>query len=208
MTTRTRTRQARRTGLTLVELLVAMVLFAVAGTIALTTLITVSESTRAGTERSVRLADIQTAMERMSRDLRAARPLLLDPAGAYGTALGAVVYRDDSRVEYRWRVEENDEGGLDLRQDRRVFRPEDSDIVTTASSNALVTRVTNGPDEPLFRYYAADGSEITCNGTSSDCRSQHLAARQIELTFLLELDEQDDPLVSSTRTGVRNTRLN
>lgn len=197
----------RRRAFTLVELLVAMTVFGAIGAITVAAVINATDTAIRGTDRSQALVDVQRGLERIGREVRSARPLLLDQSGDYATALGAVVYRDGDRIEYFWRVVENPDGTRDLTQDQVVYSPANATTPTRTHTSLFVLKVDNSATEPLFTYYAADGSTITCTDTTPSCQSQYLAAKQVEVSFRIE-QRRAEPVVGSARFNVRNTQLN
>jgi len=59
-------------GYSLVEMLVVLLLLGVVGTVVTKGIVTTLRSTRTGTQRAVALSQLQTAADRLSRELRAA----------------------------------------------------------------------------------------------------------------------------------------
>lgn len=196
-------------GYTLVELLVVLVIMGVVGTMVVTSFVAASRSTARATERVDALSDVRPAAERLTRDLRAASPLVLDLSGAYDTSLGMQLTRGGETFEHTYYLT-GSPGDHEL-WTRRV-RFEDDGTTTPLDDDSLVARVTNAADQPLFTYHDADGVEITCQATASTsdelaaCRDQHLTASRVDV-HLVRSTGNGRPVEFSSSITVRNARL-
>lgn len=83
-------REQGEQGFTLVELLVVIVLLSVVGTIAVGGIIRTSQGTRIAQARITAAAELETAMQRVVRDVRTADPVI----SASADAVAVVIYRD------------------------------------------------------------------------------------------------------------------
>ena len=151
----------RESGATLVELLVVMVIFAAVGGVVLTSTVNALQNAAATNARIDALQELELAMQRVTRDLRAADPLeLVD--GEYDTALGASILRDDARSSVRFRL-------IDAGDVQQMVRED--------TSQTLVTNIDNG-GAPVFEYLDRFGQQITC---TTDCDTALLQAAQVQV---------------------------
>jgi type II secretory pathway pseudopilin PulG len=179
-----RSRQ-QESGATLVELLVVMLIFGVIGGVVLTSTVAGFNSAAATNARIDALQELEIAMQRVTRDLRAADPLEL-VAGEYDTALGASILRDGSRASVRYRL-------VDVDGTQQLVRED--------TSQTLVTNLDNG-GAPVFEYLDRFGQQINC---TSDCDSALLQANQVQVRFVRVIADST-PAIVETRVAVRNLR--
>jgi type II secretory pathway pseudopilin PulG len=175
----------RESGATLVELLVVMVIFAAVGGVVLTSTVNALQNAAATNARIDALQELELAMQRVTRDLRAADPLEL-VAGEYDTALGASILRDGARSSVRFRL-------IDVGDVQQMVRED--------TSQTLVTNLDNG-GAPVFEYLDRFGEEITC---TTDCDTALLQAAQVQVRFVRVIPNTT-PAIVETRVGVRNLR--
>ena len=173
-------------GFTVVELLVVMVILGIVGGVVGSAIVSGFRSSRATTARTVALHELEVALQRMTRDLRAADPLVLSESGDFDRQLGARIDRDGARsvISYEIRV---DDGVQQL--------------VRVDTGQTLVSLVDNG-GEPVFRYLDAEGVEIPC---SSDCASRYLSTARVEIRLVREIPGSE-PVRAVTSVGVRAIR--
>ena len=175
----------REDGVTLVELLVVMVVFGVVGGVVLSSTITALQNAAATNARIDALQELELAMQRVTRDLRAADPLEL-VTDEYDTALGASILRDGQRTSVRYRL-------VDVGDIQQMVRED--------TSQTLVTNLDND-GAPVFEYLDRFGDEIPC---SSDCDTALLQAAQVQIRFVRVIPNST-PAIVETRVGVRNLR--
>ena len=173
-------------GFTVVELLVVMLLLGIVGGVVASAIVSGFSSSRATTARTVALHELQIALQRMTRDLRAADPLMLSESGEFDRELGARIDRDGTRSVVTYELQEN--GGV-------------QQLVRVDTGQTLVSLVDND-DEPVFRYLDARGIDILC---SSDCASRYLDAARIEIRLVREIPGSE-PVRAITSVGVRSIR--
>jgi prepilin-type N-terminal cleavage/methylation domain-containing protein len=187
-------------GFTLVEVLVVLVLMGVVGGIA-TTAVVATLTSSSKTEQRVRaLNELETALQRMTRDLRVADPLELSPTAtsgnfeAFETDLGASIFREGASTDVRYRL---------------VGDPEDGPqrLVREDTGQTLVTLVDNG-GEPVFEYLRFDGEPLSCEGLDDidDCKDRLMKAAQIRIRLVRVIDESSQPVRAETIIGVRSIR--
>lgn len=176
---------SRESGTTLVELLIVMVIFTAVGGVVLSSTVTALQNAAATNARIDALQELELAMQRVSRDLRAADPLeLVD--GEYDTALGASILRGGERTSVRFRL-------VDAGDVQQMVRED--------TSHALVTNLDNDGD-PVFEYLDRFGREISC---TTDCDTALLQAAQVQVRFVRVIPNST-PAIVETRVGVRNLR--
>jgi prepilin-type N-terminal cleavage/methylation domain-containing protein len=126
-------------GFTAMELLIVMALMAVIGAVAVSGMVQGIRTTDHGQDRVEALAQTQTGIERLSRELRAADPLAVAEADRVELA----IRRDDRLYYYLYRLEPN--GDLwDLTEERWQFDDgfdEDGFVPTLAGADAVTDRV-------------------------------------------------------------------
>jgi prepilin-type N-terminal cleavage/methylation domain-containing protein len=167
-------------GFTLVELLVVLTLLGVVGGIVTSAIVTSLSSARNTQTRIEALNELEIALQRVTRDLRAAEELVLYPPDV-GTDLGAEVRRDGTRTIVRYRL---------LADDERFVREDTGQI--------LVTRVDNPVDQPIFAYLDRFGNPLDC--VADNCGN----AAVVQVRLIRETVGQ--PVIVETRVAIRNVR--
>ena len=173
-------------GFTLVELLVVMLLLGIVGGVVGSAFVSGLRSSSATTARTVALHELEMALQRMTRDLRAADPLVLSESGDFDSQLGARIDRDGTRSDVSYEIQLSD--GV-------------QQLVRVDTGQTLVSLVDNG-GEPVFRYLDAEGIEITC---SSNCSSAYLGTARVEIRLVREIPGAE-PVRAITSVGVRAIR--
>ena len=173
-------------GITLVELLVVMVLFGIVGGVVTSAIVSAMRSTQTTTARINATQELEIGLQRVTRDLRSADPLVLSETDDFDDELGASILSGGDRRTVNYRLE-GDEG------DQRFVRED--------TAQTLVAVVDNG-GQPVFRYLDRFGDELQC---TDDCESEYLKARQIEIRLVRDIGD-DGAIEVSTRVGVRNIR--
>jgi prepilin-type N-terminal cleavage/methylation domain-containing protein len=176
----------REDGFTLVELLVVMVLLGVVGGIVVNA---VTVSLRSASHTTARIAaqhELEVALQRISRDLRAADPLVLSTTGDWETDLGAEIDRSGSRRVVRFALT-----AVEGQQN----------VVQIDSGQTLITEVDNGT-EPIFRYLDAVGEPVDCPVT---CNESYLGTAQIEVKLIRQIPG-GSTVSAETRVAVRSIR--
>jgi prepilin-type N-terminal cleavage/methylation domain-containing protein len=200
-------------GFTLVELLVVLVLMGVVGGVVTSAITTGLRSASATTTRTLALHDIEVALQRVGRDLRAADPLYLTSGSDYTTELGAEYVRDRHVNVVRFATEVGADGIQRLVQTTTLFDLDDvaagSPTPISAPQRVLVTDIDNGL-QPIFRYFGADGIEILCTPdvageTKATCDDRYAEAAEVSIRLVRNVPGQQ-PINAETRVNVRNTR--
>jgi prepilin-type N-terminal cleavage/methylation domain-containing protein len=202
-------------GFTLVELLVVLVLVGVVGGVVTSAITTGLRNASATTARTMALHDIETALQRVGRDLRAADPLYLTTGADYGTTIGAEFLRDRKVEVVRFSIDIED-GVRYLVQNSQQFDLDDvvagNPTATVLPQRRLVVDIDNDDpaEDPVFIYYDSDGALIECTPgddgeTKQSCDDQYGAAHQIGIRLVRNVPGQQ-PIRAETRVNVRNTR--
>ena len=195
-------KDSREGGFTLVELLIVMVLMGVVGTVTLASFVQSSRSAQTATERLDAVNDLTPAMQRMTRDLRAASPLVIDTGGQYTTKVGTEFVRGGVTYRIDYYV---DGVGADAKvlSDRSIVAA-DGTLTPVGTSN-LVADVENEATDPVFSYFDNDDQPITCTGATQACRDEHVTASRIEIRLIRGVGEQT-PIEYVTSVNIRNAR--
>lgn len=185
--------------MTLVELLVAMLVLGVIGSVVTAGILSALESARHTNARVDALQELELGGQRIARELRASQSLVLAAGAGEGTnatpfetELGAEVRRDGNTYEINFEVIE----GVDDEPSRLV-----SD--TDGSEQTLITLVNLESDEPIFRYLDARGDELTCLGS---CAATYAQAHRIEVVLRRNVAEGRPPVTVRTQVTIRNIR--
>lgn len=173
-------------GVTLVELLVAMLLLGVVGGVVTSAIVSAMSASQTTTARIQAVQELEIGLQRVTRDLRAADPLVLSGGGDFEDELGASVLADGERRTVNYRL---------------VGEVGEQRFIREDTGQTLVALVDNG-GEPVFRYLDRHGEEIECD---EDCPSEYLRARQIEVRLVRDIGADGDIEVA-TKVGVRNIR--
>ncbi|QBI21505.1 prepilin-type N-terminal cleavage/methylation domain-containing protein [Egibacter rhizosphaerae] len=172
----TLSRQVNEDGFTLVELLVVVLLLGVLGAAITSGIVSAHSAQRAQIERSDALAELRTAAERVSRDVRAADPLLF----AEADRLEAKVDRGDGHEEVEYTI-----------HDGRLVRRVDG-----GSAQSLVERWPD--DHDPFAFLVPDDADAV------ESVEPPGSAYGVELRFGRDIDNADAPVELSDTVIMRN----
>lgn len=176
----------RDDGFSLIELLVVMVLFGVIGGVVTNAIFSTLRSAAVTSSRIEAQHELELGLQRITRDLRAASPIVLSAGGDYDTEVGATISREGDVSTVSYLVTE-------VAGEQRLVRED--------SGRTLVSFIDNG-DVPVFRYLDPLGNEISC---TDDCDTAYLRARQIEIRLVRAIDDRP-PVEAETRVNIRNLR--
>jgi prepilin-type N-terminal cleavage/methylation domain-containing protein len=199
----------REEGFSLVELLVVMVIMGAIGGIVVNAIVTSLSSARASTDRTMAIHEMEVALQRVARDLRAANPVFISAEERYHEQIGAAFLYDGRIRVVNFEVVHPEPDAEDQRQ-RLVQETtvlnigddiDDVDPDAMQSQHTLVTTIDNG-DEPLFRYYDESDNLISC---VDECDAAYASARKLGIRLVRDVTGQS-PVVAETRIHVRNTR--
>jgi len=182
-------------GFTLVELLVVIVLASVLGTLTLMGTTRASQGTRQVQERVTAETELERVMQRVTRDLRSADPLLTATAGS----LSMTLYRDGKCYELH--LETVAVGGsVQLRQRTRPLSPAPTEglsltACTTKGTLSGATVILSGlASSNVFAYQTRGGGAPS---TVPDVAS-------VAVTLTKTLPEGRPALTKTTRVTLRN----
>jgi prepilin-type N-terminal cleavage/methylation domain-containing protein len=198
-------------GFTLIELLIVMVLMGVIGGFVTTSIVQAMQNSRATSERTIALHDIERSLQTVARELRVADPIYLTANNDYQSTIGAEVVRDRKVQVHTFTIETIDtvqflvqdttEYSLDALNDGDPL----NDAPISLPRRRLVTDLDNGL-ESIFTYHGADGEELECDeAVPSQCDDLYADAAQVGIRLVRNIDGQE-PIRAETRVNVRNTR--
>jgi prepilin-type N-terminal cleavage/methylation domain-containing protein len=203
-------------GFTLVELLVVLVLLGVVGGIVTSAIVTGMTNARTTTARTVALHDLEIALQRVGRELRAADPLYVTSGDGYARQVGAEVTRDRAVHIVTFTVVT--EGGRQLLvQDTQsatfeaiANAPPGTAIEDLLSPQVRRQLVVDVDDDQVFTYYDRNGNRIDCDPqdeekTKEECDLAYSDAYQLGIRLVRQVGDQR-PLQAETRINVRNMR--
>ena len=174
----------REDGVTLIELLVVLVLMGVVGGVVMTAIVSALDSARVTTERVTALNEIETALQRVARDLRTAEDVIITGDPRNSVSVNIVREVEESRTV--------------------SYRVEDAALIREDTSQTLVTFIDNDLDvEPVFTYYDRRGEEISCAPGVDPADHIVCPVDHIEITIVRGIEGRS-PVVASTSVGVRN----
>lgn len=181
-------------GFSLVELLVVMVLLGIVGAIAATGISRGLQADREAQSRIEAFEDIQIAVERVSRDVRAATTLIdIEPRD-----IRFEVVRDGSCVEHRYWVDENG----DLRAADVQFT---DDCETPSGSGERILVPAIEPGSTVFIYETDEYLEDADGNRQRTSTEAVGDVRFVTITMTRSLVDQR-PVTVRTVVGLRNAR--
>lgn len=200
--TRLRQRLADDAGVSLVELLIAVVLMAVIGGAVTTSLVQGMQLTMSTQNRFDALADLQKSVDRITRELRAADPIVR--ANSNDDTAVVEVYRDQAfaeKLRYTFYFCQADK----VVKVRREVLPAGAPTTPSCASAdpTLLTNVTrgtriDGTTIPVFQYLRADG--VTPEPTDS------AKVYRLVVTVKRAVVHQSDDVQVQTEVRLRNAR--
>lgn len=184
-------------GFTLIELLVVLVIMGVLGGVVVSAITTSMRSASATSARIQATQELEIAMQRITRDIRAADPLELSPSGDFANEVGARVSRGGEADIVMYHLTAD---GSQLRS--RVVQLDANGVpVPGTPSQRLVTNVDNG-GIPVFSYLDASGKELSC---ALDCVTAYRRAAQVNIHLVRRLTDGTQVVLDS-RVSVRSVR--
>lgn len=174
-------------GFTLVELLVVMLLLGIIGGIVA---VSVTRGLRADAQARSRIEafeDMQIAMERVSREVRAAHPILEKG----DNNIKVQVRRDGTCIHYTYEAD-----GQQLVENEDRY---EADCVTSLGSSERILIRGLDPGSPIFGYRTPTDPDPVDPGTL-----QNSEVSVVELTFTHALALDQRPVTVRTEVGIRN----
>lgn len=192
MRTLTRIREDEQ-GVSLVELLVVVAITVVVGLVVTSGMSSAVRATTQTQRRIDALTDLQRAVARVGREVRAARPLC---SASNATRIVAVVDRGTERHRYTYEIV-TASGATTLRETREIVSGTGSASCTaSAASTRQVTAATDVVSATIFTYHTSTGAATT----------DATAAAEVAITLRRAITSQQ-PLRVDTRVSVRNLGL-
>lgn len=196
------TRPGADEGYTLVELLVVIIIFGIIGTILASTVISSMSATRREQERVFTVQTAQTALERLSKDLRTADPLV----AANLNDVTLLVYRSGHCERRQWWVDANNQ----LLMSRAVYSGASSSCSTKSgtlgTAEVQVVMDNAGVDDKtlIFRYWNKNTNAALTELTPPVASNQLTRIDRIELTIKGLLSENGTPVLLTSSVDLRN----
>lgn len=181
-------RSGNAAGFTLVELLVVVILLGVVGAIVSSGIISSLRADRRTRARVAVTADLTTGVDRMSKQLRVAAPVIDFSA----ESVTVQTYRDGLRWRHTFA---HDTTAKTVTETIQRFPSESAVTPDQTTTKILLTGVTNDGETPMFRYYDKDG---TVAGEVDE-------VARVVLT-LVETPFEQGPIRFETSINLRNYR--
>lgn len=190
------TTQRSEAGFSLIELLVAMLLVGVVGSVVFSSSIQALQIQSDTTARLDAMHELEGAVQRASRDLRAANPLQISTTEDAETYIAADVYRGNEKLRVVYEL-------VEIGDDRALAQSVSRDGAVI-SQRDLVTLVRDDTTA-IFRYLDAEGELIRCDDGPATCASEFGQAYSVAIR-LERLVRDQDPVVVETVINIRNVR--
>ncbi len=183
-------------GLTLIELLVVMVLLTVIGGIVSTTMIGAMRSTRQHQNRVFAVQDLQTQLERISRDLRVADPI----RAASANSITVDLYRGSTCVRRSWTLAS---GVLTASSTTysawSACGPFPATATPVSSVNSTALRSVGNGATPLFSYSDGTGNVLATPNVNS--------IGNVAITLVQTVPEGRAAPTFTTSVGIKNATI-
>ena len=197
-------------GTSLIDLLIAMLIFALVGGAAMAAYTSIADTNRKVDDRTIALVEARQAVELMIRDLRAADPIDPLPAGqpvsAYDSSIAFKVYCATPGV--------NGCTANRLRQLTYTFQNDGLQRVAGSSVTFIGpsgptslprsqqrSAIVNSSAQPVFTYYDAQGTRLDTTGVGLAVSNFNLCARRVQVHLVVQA-EAGNP---SSRVDLRTT---
>jgi len=173
-------------GVSLVEMLIAMLIALVVGGVAMQSVVANLQSQRRLTDQTRVLTDAKVALERMTRDLRGANPL--DAAGPAAATMSIVRAGQRRTVSY-WlcptgvvcALSAATPAGTQLIADERTRNVTTGAVVADPPAQVLLTGVAMPAGVGTFRYSQADGTALTGTLTPAQLANVRLVTARVRM---------------------------
>lgn len=175
-------------GFTLVELLVVLVILSILGAMVASSIVSGLRADAQARDRIEAFEDMQIAMERVSREVRAADPILA--ADTVNDAITVRVRRDGACHDFTYQA---GGGTLDVTQVRYA-----ADCSTTVGTSQVRLLRDLEPTAPVFEFRDVGDNVLT----GASVTPTAIETVRISFEHVLELDQ--NPVTVSTVVGVRN----
>jgi prepilin-type N-terminal cleavage/methylation domain-containing protein len=177
-------------GFSLVELLVVIMLVGVVSTIAMNAVISGMRTTEKGNGRVAALADLQKGVERISREVRVASPIV----AATASELTVTVYRGGAKRDYTYTY-----GGGNLTETVVRYESEAADAAVVGESESVLVDDVVTVAAP-FQYFDDGGTEL--DPATLDVDDIH----RVTVTISRSARRSQEPMSVTTDVFLRNER--
>ena len=202
-------RLARRSddsGMTLIELLVAMIIMGVIGAVVSAGVISAMQDQRRAQSRLDAITATQLALERVTKDLRAADPLVAADARSVTT----LVYHGTACQQRRYYVDATNQ----LIQEIASYPASTTwtnrtGALGTASSRVLVKSIVNTTAQPVFVYQRIDPAQAALVPVTAPVASTLVSlVDSVTINVKAGLKYGQQPVVVQTAVDLRNVERN
>jgi len=193
-------------GMTLIELLVTMILMGVIGSVVTAGVVSAMQDQRRATSRLDAVTSTQRALERVTKDLRAADPLVAADAQSVTT----LVYHGTSCQQRRYYVNATNQLVQEIaKYPASTTCANRTGTPGTATSNVLVTKVVNTATEPVFVYQRIDPAQAALVTVPTPVASTLVAlVDSVTINVKAGLKFGQQPVVVQTAVDLRNVERN
>jgi prepilin-type N-terminal cleavage/methylation domain-containing protein len=193
-------------GLTLIELLVTMIIMGVISAVVTAGIVTSLTDQRRERTRLDAVSSSQRVLERVSKDLRAANPLVAGDA----SSVTVLVYRGTACQQRRYYVNASSQLVEEIASyPASATCSSRSGALGTASSFVLLTRVANAATDPVFSYRRIDpAQDALVSVTSPIANGLVPLVDSVTVSLKAGLKENQAPVSVSTSVDLRNVERN
>jgi prepilin-type N-terminal cleavage/methylation domain-containing protein len=209
MLTAVRRRLATRrndSGMTLIELLVTMVLMGVIGSVVTAGVVTSMRDQRRAQSRLDAVTTTQRALERVTKDIRAADPLV----AADATSVTTLVYHGTQCQQRRYYVDATNQLVQEIaKYPASTTCADKTGTLGTASSRVLVKTVVNTTAQPVFAYQRIDPAQSALATVTTPVASNLVSlVDSVTINVKAGLKFGQQPVVVQTAVDLRNVERN
>jgi prepilin-type N-terminal cleavage/methylation domain-containing protein len=202
-------RLARRgddSGMTLIELLVTMILMGVIGSVVTAGVVSAMKDQRSSKSRLDAVSSTQRSLERVTKDLRAADPLV----AADALSVTTLVYHGTACQQRRYYVNATNQLVQEVaKYPASTTCANRTGALGTASTHVLVTKVLNTAADPVFVYQRIDPAQAALVTVPSPVTSTLVSlVDSVTITVKAGLKFGQQPVVVQTAVDLRNVERN
>jgi prepilin-type N-terminal cleavage/methylation domain-containing protein len=196
----------RDTGMTLIELVVAMTIMGVVGAVVCAGVLSAMQDQRRAQSRLDAITTTQRALERVTKDLRAADPLVAADARSVTT----LVYHGTSCQQRRYYVDATNRLVQEVaKYPASTTCANRTGALGTASSRVLVTKVVNTAAQPVFVYQRIDPAQAALVTVTTPVASTLVSlVDSVTINVKAGLKFGQQPVVVQTAVDLRNVERN